>query len=1053
MNFTIKWKSFALRYTSAALCISLLTGMFGGLDIRAVSPAPSAQIGATGNEGWTPSKQLGVQGRHEGDLSLAALPYAQLSDQDVPECVGTAQAEEKDHVKRLYKQETDLNTVIFQNRDGSKTMYYYNIPVKYVDEKGGVRDKSNALEVPTSRALTEYGFENKANDVKTYFPQKLDTGSGVLLEHTDIRIEMAPERAVRYAKINDNLEQKKGRLPQDLLTVGMDAADNGLAPGLQRKVNLDAVPAPGVKQIIADEEASAEMVAYDDVFGDGTTLRYAPTYTGFKEDIVLDSYTGMHEFSFIVKTHGLALVPHETSAYFVDPLTGEQKAWLGEILVHDSAGAFSDSSSYSHQYKIEKIRQDEEYRVTLIVDPAYLRAPERVYPVTIDPSITINFRGIQDATIYSNYQSSEGLSGSIFVGNYSSRYGGSKGVARTLVQFPGFLDNSTYVSLWSNQIQNVTYYIRDLMCESDTVQIDYYRATKHWEERDVKCSCEMWYAYKDYLGSINVGYNKGVSSPGGSGSGQWYGLDLTDIAKEWKKGTTDRYGIMMRAENELRGARTFASADRGSNLPVVIVEYNENTIPVSQVCVSSRFKTLSVGETSVLSATVVPSTATNKLLYYSTSDPKIVSVSSSGYLCAKDAGSAVITVRSASDGSKLDQCHVLVERDPIPLSPSLADQIGGPPRYFPDGTPITNENKTDYHDGVKYTKIYFQKYVWPLRVATWDALNVPQGMRTYEDPCYQAWVTATYGKNWLQKFWSCAEAFLFGVSDAAASTVEGTWLLITDPASIVEGMDFLLKGIIENGPERQQLSQLLSNAIDQCWADFTGSPESRSRLIGRVVGEILIGIAATKGITKALDALEDTKTFQYLAKGLSSGSTSADDMLIALGNAIDTSEDTVNFINKMKARSYELRSVFSRKKWQNGGNMALAEVNLPGVSNEFKAFSKVSDYSSECAELGYSLYRNSGDRYFRKLRIAGRDANFDSEAKILEDIAHKLGDNRNAVGNITLYTELAPCPSCQYVINQFRERYPNINLTVYDNNFHIYTEPFVVPTDKYELIW
>lgn len=661
MSFTIKWKSFALRYTSAALCISLLTGMFGGLDIRAVSPAPSAQIGAAGNEGWTPSKQPGVLGRHEGDLSLAALPYAQLSDQDVPECVGTAQAEEKDHVKRLYKQETDLHTVIFQNRDGSKTMYYYNIPVKYVDEKGVVRDKSNALEVPASRALTEYGFENKANDVKTYFPQKLDTGSGVLLEHTDIRIEMAPERAVKYAGVNDNLEQEKGRLPQDLLTAGMDAADNGLAPGLQRKVNLDAVPAPGVKQIIADEESSAEMVAYDDVFGDGTTLRYAPTYTGFKEDIVLDSYTGMHEFSFIVKTHGLALVPHETSAYFVDPLTGEQKAWLGEILVHDSAGVFSDSSSYSHQYKIEKIRQDEEYRVTLIVDPAYLRAPERVYPVTIDPSITINFRGIQDATIYSNYQSSEGLSGSIFVGNYSSRYGGSKGVARTLVQFPGFLDNSTYVSLWSNQIQNVTYYIRDLMCESDTVQIDYYRATKHWEELDVKCSCEMWYAYKDYLGSINVGYNKGVSSPGGSGSGQWYGLDLTDIAKEWKKGTTDRYGIMMRAENELRGARTFASADRGSNLPVVIVEYNENTIPVSQVCVSPTYKGMYVGETAYLTATVLPSNASNKGVYYLSSDSNIVGVGyDSGLICARRSGTATITVYSSEDPSIHASCTVKV---------------------------------------------------------------------------------------------------------------------------------------------------------------------------------------------------------------------------------------------------------------------------------------------------------------------------------------------------------------------------------------------------------
>ena len=48
--------------------------------------------------------------------------------------------------------------------------------------------------------------------------------------------------------------------------------------------------------------------------------------------------------------------------------------------------------------------------------------------------------------------------------------------------------------------------------------------------------------------------------------------------------------------------------------------------------------------------------------------------------------------------------------------------------------------------------------------------------------------------------------------------------------------------------------------------------------------------------------------------------------------------------------------------------------------------------------------------------------NVDTEFKIIEDINGKLGNNVNAKGNITLYTDLYPCPSCQYVVEQFMEK-------------------------------
>ena len=55
---------------------------------------------------------------------------------------------------------------------------------------------------------------------------------------------------------------------------------------------------------------------------------------------------------------------------------------------------------------------------------------------------------------------------------------------------------------------------------------------------------------------------------------------------------------------------------------------------------------------------------------------------------------------------------------------------------------------------------------------------------------------------------------------------------------------------------------------------------------------------------------------------------------------------------------------------------------------------------------------------------------FDTEYKIMEDIAARLPDT-SVAGNIRLYTNLAPCPSCRGVMEQFLALYSNVDLVVY----------------------
>lgn len=62
--------------------------------------------------------------------------------------------------------------------------------------------------------------------------------------------------------------------------------------------------------------------------------------------------------------------------------------------------------------------------------------------------------------------------------------------------------------------------------------------------------------------------------------------------------------------------------------------------------------------------------------------------------------------------------------------------------------------------------------------------------------------------------------------------------------------------------------------------------------------------------------------------------------------------------------------------------------------------------------------------------IGAWDRSCDTEFKILNDIARKLGDNVSASGKIKLYTDLDCCPSCRSVIQQFRKKYPNIDIEI-----------------------
>ncbi|MBF7145005.1 deaminase domain-containing protein, partial [Pseudomonas sp. LY10J] len=112
------------------------------------------------------------------------------------------------------------------------------------------------------------------------------------------------------------------------------------------------------------------------------------------------------------------------------------------------------------------------------------------------------------------------------------------------------------------------------------------------------------------------------------------------------------------------------------------------------------------------------------------------------------------------------------------------------------------------------------------------------------------------------------------------------------------------------------------------------------------------------------------------------------------------------------------------------GNVAVAEIDIPGIPKQMAAHSQVSDAGKGLVGSGngnfvaQSVPNKAGDLVYRGI---------DTEYKILDNIADQLGRNTSARGTVNILTEKAACASCLNVAEQFKAKYPNITVNILDN--------------------
>ena len=128
-------------------------------------------------------------------------------------------------------------------------------------------------------------------------------------------------------------------------------------------------------------------VAFDNVM-DGVSLLYQNYGYNVKESIIIEKPQEQYAYSFVLNMQGLTPTLEADGSVLLRSAGGEV---IYEIPAPSLADANNVTSVEDAAYRLERISGG--YLLTVEADPEWMNAPERAYPVTLDPTILLHNKG------------------------------------------------------------------------------------------------------------------------------------------------------------------------------------------------------------------------------------------------------------------------------------------------------------------------------------------------------------------------------------------------------------------------------------------------------------------------------------------------------------------------------------------------------------------------------------------------------------------------------------------------------------------------------------
>ena len=444
-----------------------------------------------------------------------AIENAGASDEAAEESLGIYGYNSEAHEAVELREESVKH---FKVEDGSYVAAQYNYPVHYADDDGKWQDIDNTLA----------------------------SAAGGVFATPNARIKLAKKitgNETLFALKDGNTKLSFGLIGAAKGTVGTvtNGEDSSSDTELQKMMNLEKL---------------SSSVVYENILP-GADLEYVIDSLHIKENIIVKEKNSSYSYSFSMKLNGMSAELDENgdvNIYNED--SGEIQYKIPAPVVFDSAGAHApkDAASYTLEASAKK------YTLTVTVDAAWMNAEERVYPVTVDPTVSRANSYIDDTYIMDAD------------GARDSKYGSATTIA--------ILSNSIGYLMWYSLPQiPANAYVSNATIKTTTASltngncVGVYEVLTYWNEN------LTW-----NLHTNGSGYNRGelgnLLDYNKIYSGNYY-WNITSLVRDWVSYNNDsstgkyNYGVAFKAVDGYTAATAFYSSEysTASGRPTLEISY------------------------------------------------------------------------------------------------------------------------------------------------------------------------------------------------------------------------------------------------------------------------------------------------------------------------------------------------------------------------------------------------------------------------------------------------------------------------------------------------
>jgi large repetitive protein len=444
---------------------------------------------------------------------------------------------------RMDQKRTDATQTWYDNADGSLTERVYQTPQNFRNAAGQWQTINPALVRGAS------GWHNAA------------AGFSVTLASSSVA-PAATSRVRPHVSSDDASADPDGTVSLDLGT-GQDISWSIL----------------GAADVAGTPSADGNTVTYPGILAD-TDLEVTSEDYGVKETFALQSASAPHSFTFPLSMTGLSLSQDAQGDWDLVAASGNVVADLLAPYAVDSAVSQSGGGAQTNDVAYSLATVDGVEQLTMSVPDAWLNDPARVYPVYVDPTISIN--GETETSYVSNeYPTQNYASDQELKIGYDS---GTPQTARSFLNFP----NSIIVSGNGYHFSSMQFTAFKLWDGGSSDSFTVRAVAGTWSPTTVD-----WNNQPSYYGTTagtwtngTTGSSATVTADGTSFTGIWTTTDLNlTLFDSFEENTTSAFhGIEIVAASETTADgyeywKKFASSQLSGYSPYLSYNYTPDVPP------------------------------------------------------------------------------------------------------------------------------------------------------------------------------------------------------------------------------------------------------------------------------------------------------------------------------------------------------------------------------------------------------------------------------------------------------------------------------------------